>query len=129
MTPKLILATAVAAFALTGGSLALSGTAFAKDGGGHGGGGGGGGAMHMMRMSTESHRDHGPDRDVHREVIRRDFHEHDHDQSENHDRSYADRHHDHDRSRHFWHERWWDYGSGPCWRWSDEYDEYVWMCE
>ena len=89
----------------------------------------GGGAMHMMRMSTESHRDHAPDCEVHREVIRRDVHEHDHDHSQNHDRSYADHHHDHDHSRHFWHERWWDYGSGPCWRWFDEYDEYVWVCE
>jgi hypothetical protein len=21
--------------------------------------------------------------------------------------------------RHFWHDRWWDYGVGPCWAWSD----------
>jgi hypothetical protein len=32
--------------------------------------------------------------------------------------------HDH----HFWHGRWWDYGVGPCWVWSDDYSEYVWVC-
>jgi hypothetical protein len=31
--------------------------------------------------------------------------------------------------RHFWHGRWWDYGVGPCWAWSDEYAEYVWVCD
>jgi hypothetical protein len=30
--------------------------------------------------------------------------------------------------RHFWHGRWWDYGVGPCWVWSDVYAEYVWVC-
>jgi hypothetical protein len=31
--------------------------------------------------------------------------------------------------RHFWHGRWWNYGVGPCWVWSDDYDEYVWACD
>jgi hypothetical protein len=31
--------------------------------------------------------------------------------------------------RHFWHGRWWYYGVGPCWRWSDVYGEYVWVCD
>jgi hypothetical protein len=30
--------------------------------------------------------------------------------------------------RHFWHGRWWAYGIGPCWAWSDDYGEYVWVC-
>ncbi len=32
-------------------------------------------------------------------------------------------------SRHFWHGRWWNYGAGPCWVWSDFYGEYVWQCD
>lgn len=31
--------------------------------------------------------------------------------------------------RHFWHGRWWTYGIGPCWVWSDDYAEYVWICD
>ena len=31
--------------------------------------------------------------------------------------------------RHFWHGRWWDYGVGPCWVWSDVYSAYVWACD
>jgi hypothetical protein len=31
--------------------------------------------------------------------------------------------------RHFWHGRWWSYGVGPCWVWSDYYGEYVWACD
>jgi hypothetical protein len=31
--------------------------------------------------------------------------------------------------RHFWHGRWWYYGVGPCWVWSDVYGEYVWACD
>ena len=31
--------------------------------------------------------------------------------------------------RHFWHGRWWDYGVGPCWVWSDYYGDYVWACD
>jgi hypothetical protein len=31
--------------------------------------------------------------------------------------------------RHFWHGRWWDYGVGPCWAWSDDDGEYVWVCD
>jgi hypothetical protein len=31
--------------------------------------------------------------------------------------------------RHFWHGRWWDYGVGPCWIWSDVYGAYVWACD
>jgi hypothetical protein len=31
--------------------------------------------------------------------------------------------------RHFWHGRWWAYGIGPCWVWSDYYGEYVWACD
>jgi hypothetical protein len=31
-------------------------------------------------------------------------------------------------NRHFWHGRWWAYGVGPCWVWSDDYAEYVWVC-
>jgi hypothetical protein len=31
--------------------------------------------------------------------------------------------------RHFWHGRWWAYGIGPCWVWSDLYSEYVWACD
>ena len=31
--------------------------------------------------------------------------------------------------RHFWHGRWWYYGVGPCWRWSDVYGEYIWVCD
>jgi hypothetical protein len=31
--------------------------------------------------------------------------------------------------RHFWHGRWWYYGVGPCWVWSDYYGEYVWACD
>src|SRR5258707_349576 len=29
----------------------------------------------------------------------------------------------------FWHGRWWYYGVGPCWVWSDYYGEYVWACD
>ena len=32
-------------------------------------------------------------------------------------------------SRHFWHGRWWGYGVGPCWAWSDQDGEYVWICD
>jgi hypothetical protein len=28
----------------------------------------------------------------------------------------------------FWHGQWYSYGVGPCWSWSDDYDEYVWVC-
>jgi hypothetical protein len=31
--------------------------------------------------------------------------------------------------RHFWHGRWWYYGVGPCWVWSNYYGEYVWACD
>src|SRR5258706_5380335 len=27
--------------------------------------------------------------------------------------------------RHFWHGRWWDYGVGPCWVWSDRSEEHT----
>lgn len=30
---------------------------------------------------------------------------------------------------HFWNGRWWYYGVGPCWVWSDFYGEYVWACD
>jgi hypothetical protein len=30
---------------------------------------------------------------------------------------------------HFWHGRWWYYGVGPCWVWSDYYGEDVWACD
>lgn len=30
---------------------------------------------------------------------------------------------------HFWAGRWWYYGVGPCWQWSDFYGEYVWVCD
>jgi len=39
-------------------------------------------------------------------------------------RAFARGHH-----RHFWHGRWWDYGVGPCWVWSDYYGDYVWACD
>jgi hypothetical protein len=28
--------------------------------------------------------------------------------------------------RRFWHGRWYDYGVGPCWRWTP--GGYVWVC-
>ena len=31
--------------------------------------------------------------------------------------------------RHFWHGRWWAYGVGPCWAWSNVYGAYVWVCD
>ena len=31
--------------------------------------------------------------------------------------------------RHFWHGRWWDYGVGPCWAWSDVNGGYVWVSD
>jgi hypothetical protein len=31
-------------------------------------------------------------------------------------------------ARHWYHGRWWYYGVGSCWQWSDDYDEYVWVC-
>ena len=31
--------------------------------------------------------------------------------------------------RHFWHGRWWAYGVGPCWAWSNVYGAYVWACD
>lgn len=34
----------------------------------------------------------------------------------------------HGHGRHFWHGRWWGYGIGPCWVWSDYYDEFIWQC-
>ena len=37
--------------------------------------------------------------------------------------------HHHSHKRHFWHGRWWNYGIPPCWEWSDDYDEYVWVCD
>jgi hypothetical protein len=112
MTTKFILAFAVAAFALTGGSLAMPGNAFAKNGGNNAG------SVHAMRVGNDSHRD----RD------HRNAHQHGHDHDHDHDRSYVYRH-DHDHSRHLWHDTWWDYGVGPCWRWFDDYDEYVWVCD
>jgi hypothetical protein len=128
MTRKIIHVCAVAIFALAGGSFAMTGNAFAK--GGRGPGGGPGGSFHAMTISHETHRDHGPDRDirrdhdVHHDGDLRDAHRHDRD----HDGRFVYRH-DHDHSRHFWHGTWYEYGVGPCWRWSDDYDEYVWVCE
>jgi hypothetical protein len=31
--------------------------------------------------------------------------------------------------RHLWHGRWWDYGVGPCWAWSDVTGGYMWVCD
>ena len=115
MTTKLILAFAVAAFTLAGGSLAMAGNASAKNGW-HSVD-----APHGMRMSNDFHRENYVRRDrEHRDGYRED---------REHDRSFVFRRHDHDHSRHFWHDRWWDYGIGPCWRWVGDYDEYVWVCD
>ncbi len=35
----------------------------------------------------------------------------------------------HSHRRHFWHGIWYDYGIGPCWQYSDYYDEYIWVCD
>src|SRR5437588_13079037 len=114
MRTKLTIAFAVAAFSLAGGSLAMPGNAFAKNGGASLG------ATHGMRMSNDFHRE---------SFVRRD-HEHrdGYHQDHEHDRSFVHRR-DHDHSGHFWHERWWNYGSGPCWRWLGDYEEYVWVCD
>jgi hypothetical protein len=121
MTTKFILAFAVAAFALTGGSLAVTDTAFAKDGKSSSGN------PHTMNVSSNVHRDrdHG---DVHRDLDHRDVHQHERDHEHDHDRIYVHKH-DRDHSRHFWHGTWWNYGNGPCWLWSDDYDEYLWVCD
>jgi hypothetical protein len=29
--------------------------------------------------------------------------------------------------RRFRHGRWWGYGVGPCWKWSDAYGKYAWV--
>ena len=119
MTRKFILASAVAIFALAGGSFAMTGNAFAKGGRA---GGGPGGSFHALTVSHDSHRDGG--HEVRHDRDFRDVHRHEHD----HDGRFVYRH-DHDHSRHFWHGTWYEYGVGPCWRWSDDYDEYVWVCE
>ena len=40
----------------------------------------------------------------------------------------GDRGHHFSHRRHHWHNRWWTYGIGPCWAYSDRYDEYYWTC-
>jgi hypothetical protein len=116
MTMKFILITAaVAAFALTGGSLAVTGDAFAKDGKNSSS------TPHAMKVGGDTHRDRDHS-DTHRDRDHSDAHQHDHDYKYVHQ-------HEHDHSRHFWHGTWWDYGIGPCWRWSDDYDEYLWVCD
>jgi hypothetical protein len=121
MTTKFILAFTVAAFALAGGSLAVTGNALAKDGGN------GGGSSHTMKVSNDTHRDR-EHREAHNDRDHRDVHD-DRDHRD-HDRTYAHRReHEHDHSRHFWHGTWWDYGVGSCWQWSDDYDEYLWVCD
>jgi hypothetical protein len=89
------------------GSLSLGTDAFAragKGGGGHGGGRGGG---HAVRGPSVAH---GP------RVGRT--------HAGNGHPTHFVRGHD----RHFWHGRWYNYGVGPCWVWSDDYSEYVWVC-
>ena len=36
--------------------------------------------------------------------------------------------HHYSHRRHHWHGRWWAYGVGSCWAYSDRYDEYYWTC-
>jgi hypothetical protein len=88
------------------GSLPVASDAFAAHGGGHGGGHFGGGHFggHTVAHSRQVGR-HGPH------------------VGGGHPARFV-RGHD----RHFWHGRWWTYGVGPCWAWSDDYAEYVWVC-
>ena len=99
MTRKSIFA--LAAVLALGSSLALA-TGASAHGGGHGGGGhfGGGhfGGGHVGGGHFGGHFGGG-----HGHFVRGHF-------------------------RHFFHGRWWAYGVGPCWAWSDEYGEYVWVC-
>src|SRR5215831_1612327 len=109
MTSKSVLALA-AILAL--GSLSLATAATAAHGGGHGGGGHIG-AGHFVARHGPGARvviGHGPG--VH---IAPAFH----------GRAFGAGGH----RRHFWHGRWWYYGIGPCWVWSDYYGEYVWACD
>src|SRR6185437_4170828 len=77
-------------------------------GGHHGGGHHGGmhhhGGHHGGMHHRGSHRGHG------------------------HHSGHHGRRHHHSHARHFWHGRWYVYGVGPCWRWSNYYDEFVWVC-
>jgi hypothetical protein len=111
MTRKAVIALA-AVLAL--GSLPLASEAFARGGGhghggGHGGGRGGGhafhGAPHIGHIGRRA-----PGFAVHHGA--------------SHGHRFFVRGHNH----HFWHGRWWDYGVGPCWVWSDQYQEFVWVC-
>ncbi len=36
--------------------------------------------------------------------------------------------HHHSHARRFWRGHWYAYGVGSCWRWSNYYDEFVWVC-
>lgn len=29
----------------------------------------------------------------------------------------------------WWHGRWWSYGAGPCWRWSQWRQNWTWVCD
>jgi|SRR5215471_6389253 len=116
MTSKSVFALA-AILAL--GSLSLATNASAAHGGGHGGGGGGhfgGGhiaAGHFVARPGAGARivaGHEPSRHVAPGF---------------HGRAFVAGGH----RRHFWHGRWWYYGVGPCWVWSDYYGEYVWACD
>jgi hypothetical protein len=102
-------------------SPATDASAAQHGGGGHGGGGGhfggghfsghpGGGAHFSGGHFSPGHFGHGAGVRVAPGVPARGF--------------AAGGHH-----RHFWHGRWWNYGVGPCWVWSDDYDEYVWACD
>ena len=84
------------------GSLSLTTDAFAR-GAGHGGGHGGGRVAHFGGHGPGGHFVGG-----HRGG----------------GRVFAGGH-----GRRFWHGRWWGYGIGPCWKWSDAYGEYVWVCD
>ena len=32
-------------------------------------------------------------------------------------------------ARHYWGGRWWAYGVGSCWRWSEDDEELIWVCD
>jgi hypothetical protein len=105
------------------GALCMPLAASAKPHGGHGGRGGHHSAVHRGSHGSMHHGN------MHRGGDRGGMH-----RGAMHDRGGRGRHvgrghgHHHSHARRFWHGRWFVYGVGPCWRWSNYYDEFVWVC-
>jgi hypothetical protein len=109
----------VLAAILAAGSLSLAPDAFAARGGGHGGGGHGGGGHGGGHFGGG----HFGGRAVVGHTAGRNAGRHGPHVGGGHPTHFVRGH-----GRHFWHGQWWAYGVGPCWVWSDDYSEYVWVC-